>query len=691
MHFLLPLFRACVAASLSVVALSGAAAEPLDEIVVRADLLQRSRDELPASISVLEANDIRDRANQHFEELITSLPNLNWSGDGNRARYLQIRGVGELEQYQGAPNPSVGFLIDDIDFSGIGGIATLFDVERIEVLRGPQGSRYGANALGGLVYVQSADPRDAAPLLAEATAGSDGFRSVGLAAGGAAGQRHHLRLAIHRHESNGFRRNAFLGRDDTNGRRETTLRGRWHVEAGDRAELSFAALHIDIDDGYDAFAIDNSATTLADRPGRDAQRSRGAALRLAYDLPGPLHLDAIASWADSAIDFDFDADWGNPVAWAPVTYDFVSINDRRRRTLSQELRLRPDGDGRWLVGMYLQRLDDALETQNRGVYDDPASGFALSVDDRLGSDYRARTAALFGQADVPLGGRVTLAVGARVEHRRTRYRDTSTLALAPDETLAGGNVGLRFGLTDNVSAYARIAHGYKAGGFNLGEVPDGLRFFDDESLLGIEAGLRAAVADGRMIADVSVFHNRRNGQQVRTSFQLDPGDPASFGFATLNADGRSDGIEATLDWSMSDRWQTGITVGLLDARFAALAAPLDGLSGRDTAHAPSHTLSARLEWRHPGGWFALASVRAVDRFFFDVSHDRVSEPYELVDLRAGRNGDHWSWSVWARNLADRRYAVRGFFFGNEPPEFPPTLYTRFGDPRHYGVTLAWRY
>ncbi|MCH7570589.1 MAG: TonB-dependent receptor plug domain-containing protein, partial [Deltaproteobacteria bacterium] len=79
-------------------------------------------------------------------ELIQLVPNLNWSGDGHRARYFQIRGVGELAQYQGAPNPSVGFLVDDIDFSGIGTIATLFDIDHIEVLRGPQSIRYGANA-----------------------------------------------------------------------------------------------------------------------------------------------------------------------------------------------------------------------------------------------------------------------------------------------------------------------------------------------------------------------------------------------------------------------------------------------------------------------------------------------------------------------------------------------------------------
>ena len=88
------------------------------------------------------------------------VPNLNWAGDTSRPRYFQLRGIGELEQYQGAPNPSVGFLIDDIDFSGLGMAATMFDVDQMEVLRGPQATRYGANALAGLIYVTSAQPED---------------------------------------------------------------------------------------------------------------------------------------------------------------------------------------------------------------------------------------------------------------------------------------------------------------------------------------------------------------------------------------------------------------------------------------------------------------------------------------------------------------------------------------------------
>ena len=125
----------------------------------------------PGGVSVLAGDDVRDAAVVHLEELLPQLPSLSWAGASSRPRYFQLRGIGELEQYQGAPNPSIGFLVDEIDFSGIGMIASLFDVEQVEVLRGPQGTRYGANALGGLIKVKTRDPAVAQSLEVEAGAG----------------------------------------------------------------------------------------------------------------------------------------------------------------------------------------------------------------------------------------------------------------------------------------------------------------------------------------------------------------------------------------------------------------------------------------------------------------------------------------------------------------------------------------
>jgi outer membrane receptor protein involved in Fe transport len=85
---------------------------------------------------------------------------------------------------------------------------------------------------------------------------------------------------------------------------------------------------------------------------------------------------------------------------------------------------------------------------------------------------------------------------------------------------------------------------------------------------------------------------------------------------------------------------------------------------------------------------AAVDVSARDAFYFDVAHDEQSQSYELVNARAGYRADSWSATLWARNLFDKDYAVRGFYFGNEPPDFPNTLYTRSGDPRQAGVTFT---
>ena len=151
----------------------------LQEVVVTATLMAVPDQELPGSVTVLDAKTLREAGQQNFEDVMALVPNLNWAGDTSLPRYFQIRGIGELQQYQGAPNPSVGFLIDDIDFSGLGMAATLFDVDQIEVLHGPQGTIYGANALGGLIYMRSAEPADTFGGRVELDAGNYGERSFG--------------------------------------------------------------------------------------------------------------------------------------------------------------------------------------------------------------------------------------------------------------------------------------------------------------------------------------------------------------------------------------------------------------------------------------------------------------------------------------------------------------------------------
>ncbi len=666
--------------------------EVIDEIVVTADFRERPARELPSSVSVLDAEFIEATTVQHFEELVNLVPNLNWSGDGHRARYFQIRGIGELEQYQGAPNPSIGFLIDDIDFSGIGTVATLFDVGSIDVLRGSQGSRYGANALGGLVYVQSKRPSARRDGRLQVTVGDDDAVSAGLALGGALDDEEALtfRLSAHVYESDGFRDNDYLGRDDTNGRDETTVRLRTNYSPTGAFVAGLALFYSDIDNGYDAFALDNSYSMLSDKPGKDAQQSTGASLRLEWFGPGDLAVTSISAFADSDIDFSFDADWGNDESWAPVTYDYVSLSDRERRTFSQELRVASDDS--WLAGLYVQRLEDELVTVNRGEYYDPFYDFADSLDDTFASDYEATSAALFAQLDRDLGDATRLGAGLRIEHRSTDYSDSAGLEADPSETMWGGELSLSHDHSDQLTSFVTLSRGFKAGGFNLGVVPDGRREFGEENLWTLESGIKSSLAEDKLSLNASVFYSQRDDQQVRTSLQLDPGDPASFVFFTDNAaEGETLGLEAELRWFPSEAWEFYANVGLLDASFDEFVAPEGDLSGRDQAHAPRYTLAGGAAYRSDSGYFARLDMSARDEFYFDVSHNQKSSSYALFNARAGYESDAWLVQLWGRNLFDKEYAVRGFYFGNEPPDFPNALYTRLGDPRQIGVTIEKRF
>jgi outer membrane receptor protein involved in Fe transport len=708
------LVRHRFAAALAAAALSTCAqllhaqqsSEAPEEIIVTAEFREMRIEELPVSVSVLDAATLRATTEQHFEEALRQVPNLNLSGEGSRARYFQLRGVGELEQYEGAPNPSIGFIVDDIDFSGLGSIGTLFDVDRVEVLRGPQGTRYGANALGGLIYMRSAAPPDELAADFEATSGSDGTRGLGAAVGGPLGDALGLRASIQSYDNDGFRDNAFLRRSDTYGRDELTVRGKLAWTPGDRVNVDFTALYVDVDNGYDAWSIDNGFTTYSDDPGRDAQRSAAWSARAEAALDR-FDVVSITSVADTDALFSFDADWGNAAYWAPYVYDYVTTNDRERRTASQELRLlsKPgalaNGRGDWLVGLYWLDLDETNDHLDVGVYDDDDFCDPCTLDNPVVSDYGATNTALFGQLAIAATDRLGVTVGLRAERRSADYVDSASYRFAPDDDMIGGELALDWQLGERRTTYLRFARGYKAGGFNVslagvdfGAV-DGLTGeeieFGPEYLKSVEAGVRSVSADGRLRTDFSAFIARRDDQQIKVPLQLTLGDPSSFLFVTANAErGDHRGLEATVEWEAGERLELTAAVGWLDATVEEFAL-FPELAGREQAHAPAYTYSLGALYSTPSGWWARVDLSGMDEFFYDYSHDQKSKPYGLASLAVGREWDAWGLKLWARNLLDERYFVRGFYFVNEPPDFPLKLYTRLGDPRHYGVTLRYSF
>ncbi len=679
----------------------GFAEDILDEVVVTADYRERKDIDIPSSISILNKEFIEKSSTQHFQELILSIPNLNWSGDGNRPRYFQIRGIGELEQYEGAPNPSIGFLIDDIDFSGIGSVATMFDVEQIEILRGSQVSRYGANALAGLIYMRSSEATSDFSGKFQMRVGEDDEVASGLAFGGSTAMTKNMkyRLSLHKHRSNGFRKNSFLNRDNTNQREETTFRSKLFWEGGEDWQFNLTLMFVDIDDGYDAFSINNSLNMLSDKPGKDSQRSKGGSFKSLYNGSDWYALESITSTAYSEMVFSYDADWGNENSWFPYIYDYFSENRRKRQTISQEIRFISkektesfSDSEKWLFGVHVLKLDDDLMTSNIGVYNDPIYVYEDSLDTDFNSKYESLNTSVFSQMNFGINEKTLLTLGLRLENRGVDYLDSSKLNMKPRKTMLGGEISISNNYSENVNAYLSFTQGFKAGGFNLGVIPSGKREFDKEILWNAEIGIKSILYNGQLRLDGALFYSKRRDQQVRTSMQLIANDPSSFIFFTDNAaKGKASGLEANLRWIKNEKFQMYANLGLLKARFDEYIGVDISLINRDVAHAPRYSINGGWEYRYPSGLFIMMSASARDDFYFDVSHNEKSKSFRLFNARAGYESENWSLQLWFNNLTNENYAVRGFYFGNEPPDFPSKLYTRQGDPRQIGLTYQMRF
>ncbi|NNK33220.1 MAG: TonB-dependent receptor [Xanthomonadales bacterium] len=536
------------------------------------------------------------------------------------------------------------------------------------------------------------------------------------------------RISLHHYRGNGFYDNVTLGIDDSNERNETTGRGKLIWNIGEDWQARLSVLFADFDNGYDAWSPENGRVTYSDNPGRDEQRTVGAALRFDGPLGAGAEFVSITGYADSDILFSFDGEWGDAGYWAPYGYDYVYSDERDRKSLSQELRLVSSPQGRlfgdrsdWVLGVYLARLEESDDILSAGLYDDTADAplsFCPPCLDRttLQSAYESDNRAVFGRLDTALSERSSLKLGLRWERWEADYADRFTdfiygdpsmpvsNAFAPSENLWGGDISLDRQFGEASRAYLLVSRGYKAGGFNpslaraLGASP-GIAVadiaYDPEKLLNYEAGLKGVWLQGRLRADLAVFYMDRKDMQLRSSAQFTD-NPNDFVFITSNAEGHSYGLEASFDWQLADRWRLHGSLGLLESKiddYALNREPdIEGeLVGRAFAHAPPYTLNLGATWSSPAGWMARLDVNAVGSFYFDYSHDEKSGSYRTVNFKAGRQWTNWSVHGWVRNLFDEDYYTRGFSFGLEPPSFARTRYTRLGDPRHYGITVSYRY
>ncbi|MDM5272151.1 TonB-dependent receptor [Sulfurovum sp. zt1-1] len=652
----------------------------LDPIVVSSDFRAKKLSQTSNAVTVITEDKIYDKSSQAFMEVVGSAANVNFSAGGSKSKYIQIRGMGERGQFETPINPTVGLMIDGVDFSNATLGASLFDVKQIEILRGPQGTLFGANSLAGMVTVESNEPTEETQGHLEATVGNYNTQAFGAAVGGTLIENTLLgRLSIYKNDSDGFIHNSYLNRDDTNGIDELTAKAKLRWFVSDKHTIDMTFMHINNDNGYDAFNRNNTRTTESDEPGRDTQKTNAFALKSVYQVNDQFHVESTVSHSKSDIEYSYDEDW----TYTDEYYTSFDQYLRDKKQTDVDVRLVSDEAGKifnsttaWTFGAYYKKYESDL-VRNNTYFIAPFL-----------SNYSADSRAIYGQLDTDLSPTLKLVTGLRLEQWETDYQDSDGTTFNDTENLVGGKIGLEYQMNASQLYYVTLSRGYKPGGFNPVTDASGLpKQYQTEALWNIDLGVNGSYLDGQLSNRVNLFYGKRKDQQVGTSYVTESYKYTDY---ITNAEkGTYYGLETELTYRPNDVISFDASLGLLKAKFDTFYNLVDDVSkdGRTPAQSPRYQYNIGLNYFMTENWKFNTNVEGRGSYYFSNSHDEKSDAYALVNASIEYTTGSWSAILWGRNLADADYQTRGYYFDNFGTG--EALYTQQGDPRTFGLTVSY--
>lgn len=690
------------------------AADVLEEIVVTADFRPADLLNTAASVSVIGELEMAERSARHLEDILSAAPNVSWSSGASRSRFVQLRGVGDLEQYaEPKYYPSVGLVIDDLELGGIASAGMLFDVDQVEVLRGPQGTRFGASGHAGMIRITTRPPTGEFEARLEGGVGNYGSYHLGTVIGGPLGETLRGRIAVQQNTGDGYIENAFTG-DDTADFDEFTGRGRlvWEPAGNARYELGYQ--RFESDNGYDAFSLQNDRTTWSDQPGTDQQDLDGLTLRADWDLGQQTALQAIATWLETDSYYDYDVDWVSPPVCEMATcssgYDTARETfDREREQGTLELRLLGGADNlaqgsfRYVIGLYANQNDESLH------YAYPSVWYG---DYENRTRYETERYALYGEVEYGLTDRLGLTGGLRFERFSDDYADSNGVAHDSEADLLNAELSLEYALSDNSFVYATLALAEKPGGANVAAgsqyafmSPDFQQFmqgklrFGEESLFNREIGLKTRVFDDRLSLRTAVFYATRDHAQLE-SWMWDGAAGLWVGYLDSGSDATSYGLEVEADFAVNDVLSLYGSLGLLETEvdeintFDLDQARFVTHEGREQAKSPGYQYNAGMRLTLPRGFRGSLELEGRDDSYYGYYHNGKLDAYELVNASLGWSGRRLEVTLWGRNLADEDYPVHGLYVGADPRDdfgaWANRTYYQLGAPRTYGVDFSWQ-
>ncbi|MEH6581841.1 MAG: TonB-dependent receptor [Halioglobus sp.] len=709
----------------------------LEEVIVTAQKREQNLQDVGVSVTAFSGEQIRKFGFTNSVDVIAQTPNLSFgtpTAEGNNAS-LTLRGVG-LSDFNDNNEGPVAVYVDEVYVSALSGVTfQLFDLERVEVLRGPQGTLYGRNTTGGLAHFVSAKPGKETEGYIELTAAENNQFKVEGAIGGSLTDNMQARLSFGHNEHDGYVENRGPGSNDANNTDNNTLRlqlaiqpsdtfnillnahgskndadmGAWQHESTYSPDGGITSLPLPADvnfwdscPGCDAFGyVDNDGDPWAgayDRDGVLEIENSGGSANLDWEI-GDMTFTSITAYENFQRFYEEDTD----MSPFPVIHNTYGADADQ---FTQEFRLAGESERlHWVTGFFY--YDHEVD----GSFEIDASGIDFIIGN---ANYTQETESwsLFGQAEYSLSDSWTLIGGLRYtdEERELDYLSLELNGLLPpdqntmydyNETIKSdnvtGKVELDWHVSDDTLLYGSISLGTKSAGFNTGLLDETGLFgmtnaadvpYDEEELTSYEIGIKSELFGGTSRFNASVFY------YDYTDFQ-------AFAFVDLNqvifnTDATITGMELEFVTHPIEGLEILLGAGFLDAE--AKDIPLNDGSGitrdRDMTLAPDFSLNGLIRYQFPlfAGSLALQTdFTYQDDTYFDIQNHPISsqDAYDVWNARVSYYGanENWSLTAFVNNLTEEEYKAYSFdvtnLFG-----FNQVTY---GRPRWAGVTFNYNW
>lgn len=658
----------------------------LETLIVTAEKREENVQEVPASISVVSDINIEDASIANVVDLARFTPNVYV----NRAivqNVIVIRGITTDISTLSSPT---GFYVDDVNFPlHLMHNPDLFDIERVEVLKGPQGTLYGRNSESGVINIITRQPDNERRgkvfgeygLYDTEHGTSPRYRAGVSISGPVVTDKLYLGLAGQWENSDGFIRNEYNGDDEAGKTDRLNGRGtlRWTPSA--RWDISLIADVMKTDDNP-LFMRFSSGTFETEHHEVDydvseylwEQESNGQNLRIKYEGHA-FNLVSITGRRDYKEKILTDQDL-SPLP----TYGSQNIT-YEDDLLSQELRISsPDNHGpfEWLTGLY-------------GFREELDINFRSGLGNRK-TDIDIKGCAVFGQGTYTLFDRLHLTAGIRYEYQDSEGKQDYALTtyssdLDDSEVLPKFSVAYDF--TDKIMAYFSASKGYLTGGYHYsGATGKDNLTYDPEYTWNYEIGLKTSWWDNKVIANLSAFYIDMKDKQVS---EWNPNSGVSQ--ITNAAKAHSMGAELELQARPAQGLELIAGVGYTEAKIDDWTATewndtYTGMVQYDykdkyLPNVPKYTYNLGIQYRHSNGLLGRVDYLGTGSFYGDTKNKLKIGGYELVNLRLGYEGDHFDIIFWCKNVFDKRYETMKV-------EWAPNTITIDGDPRMFGATVTYR-